>query len=104
MSTQISLGVKQLVLDALFDVSVLEAQTIDLVKGLSSLASLIRNEHFTTQEAVREELLKTKGLINNLLQGSINEIWDNSISQMPEGLSCPKAAEMVAARQVELKN
>jgi len=104
MSNQISIGVTQPILDALYDLKELETQAINLSQRMSELARLIRDEHFTTQEAVREELIKTQSVVSTFLQRSINDVWDASIAQMPENLSRQRAAEMVTARSVEIRN
>ena len=104
MSNQISFAIKQPIIDALYDLEELKAQVIQLAQTMGSLADLMKDEHFSTQEAVREELLQTQFTVNGILQGINETIWDNSIPQMPEGMSQFKANELVNLRRAELRN
>lgn len=105
MSDQISFAVRQPILDLLHDLSELENLAIQVVKDSSALATAIATEHFTVQEVIRKELVKTQKNINSLLQTSVNEVWDNSLAQMPDvHIPVAKVNEMIDKRAAEIHN
>lgn len=104
MSNQLSRGATQPILDALYDLKELEHQAVAVAQSFVSLANLIKNEHFSTQEVVREELLKSQQILSGVLNQPIIEVWDNSIFKMPEEMSQEDAERLVASRSVEIRN
>ena len=109
MSNQINHGVRQQVLDTLFDVSELETHTLRVVNSAKELTHLLSSDDFVTSEAVRRELVKAQAVINTLLERAINDLWDVSLAIMPEhkdkhNISASRGEELIRARMVEIQN